>query len=357
MALTATATNRMKDEICKNLLMSSPSTVYMPMQRSNIYYEVVKTRVGDLGPLSWFFENLKSKQIESPKAIIYCRSVSSVSSIFDHFNKCLGKYQFLDGIISNDKRMMTMFHRSIPDDKKKFVLEEFRKPDSVIRIVVATTSFELGLDFPDVSFIINYGVPRSLESFSQQSGRGGRSINQAYSLVVYQGGCVGRGASTIEMKGYAVSSKCRRAMLKHHFNVNLDNNRDFSFHQPDSSVVGCRCCDICSSECTCEKCFVAPWKVCIQNDDEDVEMDNGSTIEVSESMIKEFGENLEDYKRSVDENSSEGPLLPQAWETVVERLMVSFCFIKSAEDVLTEVGISDIFLADDLFELIRECRE
>eukprot|EP00794_Sanderia_malayensis_P002806 gene2806-3245_t len=71
-----------------------------------------------------------------------------------------------------------MFHRSTVDDIKHTVLEEFKKTSSEIRVVVATSSFEMGLDFPDVSIGVNVSAPRSLESFVQKSGRGWRSFGK-----------------------------------------------------------------------------------------------------------------------------------------------------------------------------------
>ena len=57
----------------------------------------------------------------------------------------------------------------------------------MIRVAIATSSFEMGLDFPDVALVVNVPAPCSLELFAQQSGLGGRGISQAFSLVFWKG--------------------------------------------------------------------------------------------------------------------------------------------------------------------------
>ena len=96
------------------------------------------------------------------KVIIYGRNVHSVAAIFKYFSYALEEEQFLDGEIAFTNRLIAMFHRSTDEESKSRVLSEFKKPDSQVRLVVATSSFEMGVDFPDVSIIINFGMPSVL---------------------------------------------------------------------------------------------------------------------------------------------------------------------------------------------------
>ena len=76
-----------------------------------------------------------------------------------------------------------MFHRSCAEINKTHVLDVFGLVDSPLRIVVATDAFGMGLDVPDVRYIIFFGAPRSLEICAQQSGRAGRDGLQSYALM------------------------------------------------------------------------------------------------------------------------------------------------------------------------------
>ena len=64
----------------------------------------------------------------------------------------------------------------------------------------------MGLDFPDIKFVVNYAAPRSIESFTQQSGRAGRQIEQAFSLVIYQSANVGKGSTTPDMRNFKIQA-------------------------------------------------------------------------------------------------------------------------------------------------------
>ncbi len=259
-ALTATATNRIRDDICRVLLLSKPSTVHVPIERTNIYYEVVRFKSGDFSFFDHSISLLRNDRDLAPKMIIYCRNVKTVASLFNYFSLSLGKDQFLGQIGVADKRLFAMFHRSSTEETKTRVLEEFKKPDSVIRTLIATSSFEMGLDFPDVLYVVNLCLPRSIESFAQQSGRGGRNIPQAFSIIMYDG-VAGKGATTDAMRRFVVSEKvCRREILMQHFSLNLNESSDQTFPQTNKSPVGCHCCDVCRKACKCGCCLPQPWK-------------------------------------------------------------------------------------------------
>ncbi len=189
------------------------------------------------------------------------QKVQTVAKLYDKFHLTLGREQYVDGIISFKKRLFAMFHRSTADENKNFILDEFKRPDSSVRVVIATSSFEMGLDFPDFSDVINYSAPRSLELFAQQCGCGGRSIPQAFSLVYWQGVSKKQSsATTKEMREYALSTSCRRQQLKEYFTLDIEADRDISFEVSQAQPEGCKCCDQYKSMCSCGSCMVPPWK-------------------------------------------------------------------------------------------------
>ena len=162
----------------------------------------------------------------------------------------------MDEEIAVDKHMIARFHHSTAESIKESVLSEIKKSSSMKRVVM--TSFEMGLDLMDVLLAINVGAPQSLESFAQQSGCGGRSIDQSFSLVLWQGS-LGKNTVTNSMKKYALSlSVCHWSLLTKHFQFDLEAEREVSFELMGATPADYRCCDICKVDCKCGSCLVAP---------------------------------------------------------------------------------------------------
>ena len=114
---------------------------------------------------------------------------------------------------------------------------------SVLRLVIATTAFGMGIDCPDIRQIIHWGMPSSLEEYVQETGRGGHDGNQSRAIL-YEGKG-GKHAST-KVKNYVSNTThCRRRFLF----------QEFLLYTEDSiKVSGCSCYDVCRKSCTCETC-------------------------------------------------------------------------------------------------------
>ena len=178
-----------------------------------------------------------------------------------------------------------MFHRSTADVNRNFVLSEFKKRDLVIRFVVATSSFEMRLYYADVTFIVNYAASRSLESFSQQSGRGVREIEQAFSLIIYQAANVGKGSTTSEMRNFITDkSCCRRKILKDPFSIEPDDE-DLIFDHNTCTPKGCKCCGICRDKCDCGDCLMLAWSSISESDEPNENVDKSLNGEADEGQI------------------------------------------------------------------------
>eukprot|EP00795_Rhopilema_esculentum_P007200 gene7200-12870_t len=357
-ALTGTATDEIKLNICESLHITNPVTIYVPMERSNIYYEVRRLKADDLSPFQFFIDALNHQKQNAPKTIVYCRNVKQVAVLFNHFNYMLGSNQYLNGWASLENRFIAMFHRSTAEVNKNFVLQEFKKRDSIIRIVFATTSFEMGLDFEDVEVVVNFGVPRSLESFAQQCGRGGRRSAQAFSLVLYHGGS-GLNSTTNEMREFSLSTKkCRRSIINRHFKIKLDKE-DVSYESVNPIPTGCRCCDVCKCTCECLECFLAPWAKEKITESGDIEMED-----VSESLHKWSPEKLSLLEKSLQEYYIEvfqldrgfTDVISEFWSIITDQILLSCSVVNTIDDLLTETHITDLALAEDLFMLIEEIK-
>ena len=245
LALTATATTETFYTVTKRLSMDNTSLVALPPNRDNITYEVhSKIEVDELA--SSLGHSLLDRRTLFPKTVIYVRSYSDCSGIYMHLKRVMGS-AFTEPEGSPNLagfRLVDMFSRVLTNDKKDEVLQSFSQKDSVLRLVIATTAFGMGIDCPNIRRIVHWGIPSSLEEYVQETGRAGR--DEEPSLAIIYAGKGGRHVST-KVKDYVSNTTyCRRRLLFQEFLL----YREDSIH-----VGGCKCCDVCRKCCTCKECI------------------------------------------------------------------------------------------------------
>ncbi|WP_440952476.1 DNA helicase RecQ [Methanococcoides sp. FTZ1] len=150
--LTATATPKVKDDTIKLLKLSSPSVYVASFNRSNLSYEI-RPKNDSYGDL---LELLKSHSGDS--GIIYCNSRKSVESLSRKLNS--SGFHTLP------------YHAGLSDTKRHENQERFIRDD--VDIIVATVAFGMGIDKPNVRFVVHYDLPKNIEGYYQETGRGGR---------------------------------------------------------------------------------------------------------------------------------------------------------------------------------------
>jgi len=226
MALTATATPKVQQDIQKNLAMEDTTVFKSSFNRPNLHYEV-RPKVNAVKELIRFI-----KQNSGKSGIVYCLSRKKVEEI--------AKTLEVNGIKA------LPYHAGMEQLVRATTQDQFLMED--IDVIVATIAFGMGIDKPDVRFVIHYDIPKSLEGYYQETGRAGRDDGEGKCLAFYQYKDIeklekfmkGKPVAEqeigrqllLETVAYAESAMCRRKQLLHYFGETYEKDN-------------CKSCDNC----------------------------------------------------------------------------------------------------------------
>ena len=187
MACSATVTHGIRKEVIQSLEMSDCMFVSASPNRPNIFYEV-HTRSDIATDMEPVVTSLKELKNLVPRVFVYCRTLDTCADLYAHFHYELNDLSYYPPGAEriSDNRIFGMYHASTPQHNKEVILSSLSKPDGVVRVVFATVALGMGINLRDVNTVIHYGAPSSLEDYFQESGRGGRSGEQARSIVYWK---------------------------------------------------------------------------------------------------------------------------------------------------------------------------
>ncbi len=238
MALTATATERVRSDIIKELNLRDPRAYVASFDRPNLTYRVV--------PKTAAYEQLLAfiRSRPNDSGIIYCASRKSTESLARNLNE--------------DSVSAKPYHAGLTNVERTRHQDAFLRDD--LRVITATIAFGMGINKPNVRFVVHYDLPKNLESYYQETGRAGRDGLPSECVLLFSPGDVAKQLHFIDEKTekeariaraqlqqmvhYAETRECRRATLLDYFGETYPAKLD-DVDGETPPKVSCESCDNC----------------------------------------------------------------------------------------------------------------
>jgi ATP-dependent DNA helicase RecQ len=322
-ALTATATPKVQLDIKKNLNMEDSKVFQSSFNRTNLYYEVRPKIQAKKGLIRFVKEN------KGKSGIVYCLSRKKVEEIAEFLKV-------------NDVKAAP-YHAGMEASARMNNQDAFLNED--IDVIVATIAFGMGIDKPDVRFVIHYDAPKSIEGYYQETGRSGRDGLEGICLMFYSYNDILKlekfnkdkavaereNAKFLleEMAAYAESSVCRRKQLLHYFGEEYE-------------VENCEMCDNCRhpKEQFDGSRFLQLAVKAIQQTDERFTIDHLSNVLIGKATehVKSYGhDKVEVFAAGKDETDA-------FWKAVIRQCLFNELIKKDIDNpgvyTMTEKGVN-----------------
>ncbi|MFT5291132.1 MAG: ATP-dependent DNA helicase RecQ [Planctomycetota bacterium] len=260
-AFTATATERVRDDVLRALNLTDPVVLVAPGDRPNLTYRV-KPRSALTPQVMEVIKRHRGPNGEARAGIIYCLSRKNTES--------------LAGSLLAEGVKAAPYHAGLSNDKRRRTQESFLSEE--LDVVVATVAFGMGIDRTDVRFVIHASLPKGMEQYAQETGRAGRDGLPAECVLLHSGsdyhswksmmershgtshgssyGDGGEANPAVleasldqlsEMMNFTTKFVCRHRQLVEHFGQAYERPTDLA-----DGVEGCGACDVCLKEMTVE---------------------------------------------------------------------------------------------------------
>lgn len=290
MALTATASKATRKVIQENLCMFNCCEILKPPNKLNIKYTVQRKPKDPLDVVRPLVADVRSKGVAADKCVIFCPTYPECSIMFHALVDELGQHDCFH-VGGGDTPVCNIFTAATDSEVKDTIVREFTKPNSPLRIVVATVAFGMGMDAPNIRHVIHWGPSRNIEWYVQETGRCGRDGGCAVADLYFTGtDFSGYFSPTGDMKSYCENvTVCRRKQLMECF----DTVTAGSVQKP---IQAHKCCDVCAPHCKCMECVFQCAAAALEETDVNITSE-ASPITLEQKRV--IRAKLEEYRLKV----------------------------------------------------------
>jgi ATP-dependent DNA helicase RecQ len=229
MALTATATGRVREDIVNHLQLREPKCYVASFNRPNLTYRVIAKNK----PFDQLFEFLRARPKES--GIVYCLSRKATESVAERLNE--------NGIKAKP------YHAGLTPKERSEHQELFLRDD--IRVVCATIAFGMGINKPNVRFVVHYDLPKNIEGYYQETGRAGRDGLPGECVLLFSPGDAVKQTTFIDEKPNPQEREIARKQLQQMVHYaecgNCRRSELLAYFGEEFSAADCGACDNCLS--------------------------------------------------------------------------------------------------------------
>ena len=242
LALTGTASQETENMICSTLLLRDPIRLFVSPNRSNLRFNVSKVPMSQMlsQTLDWIVQLVKKEGIATLKTIIFCDTLYSVASVVNYLMMKLGRLAFSPPTSKCREHCLVGIFHSVTQDKYKKRIVNSLKTTGSKKIVIATSALSMGVNIPDIRYIVMYGPPRDMLDIHRKAGRAGRDGFSSHIIIYYHGQQVSHVDE--EVREFLGALECVRVAAYKVF---------------DESIVPLlpkhSCCNFCATLCDCNE--------------------------------------------------------------------------------------------------------
>ncbi len=325
--------------------MLQPVTIFISPNRKNLRISVTKSKKDEMHVhLDWLVDLIKEHGICVPKTIIFCNTLKEIAIVVDNLLVKLGKYAFYPSSSKEKKDMIIgIFHSTSWPESKERIMASLRE-DGSKRVVIASTALSMGVNFPDIRYVINWGPPRTLLDFHQEAGRAGRDGTLSHVVVFYHGHQLSHCED--DVKDFVKSDDCYRVA---------------SYKSFDASIAPLEiehdCCSNCAKLCecggiNCSVTFPFEQKLNCDNLPMKTRAITESDRSVIESAFLELSATMPVASSVFGEETSHG-----FSKDLVDSIVQNSDYIFTIEDINTLLPIFSIHHAVKILEILDEIFE